>query len=291
MKTGTQNTYQERIQRVVGFLSDHVDDNPSLATLADVAMISPFHFHRVYRATTGETPSGTVRRLRLAKACNQLRDADISIADIAFNVGYDTSQSFAKAFKAMTKFSPSELRQDRQTLDAVLIELSAPAEPIAEATNLEVRLVSVEPFKVIASRHFGPHKGLFQAYGELFNWAEQNGLVEKFQGIYGIPIDDPRDVPESECRFDCCFDFGAESLAEEPFQENALGGGDYAVVRHVGPYDGMETKHDYLYGSWLPNSACELREAPLYNHYLQDPDSVPPEEWETDIYLPVTKLT
>ena len=75
MKSSTRESHYERIERVVGFLSNQVDNNPSLETLADVAAISPFHFHRVYRAVTGETPSATLRRLRLTKACFLLKDA------------------------------------------------------------------------------------------------------------------------------------------------------------------------------------------------------------------------
>ncbi|MFT5371505.1 MAG: AraC family transcriptional regulator [Lysobacterales bacterium] len=99
MKTTTQNSYYQRIERVVGFLSDQVDDNPSLEVLANVAAISPFHFSRVYRAVTGETPLGTLRRLRLLKACFLLHDLKKPVIQIAFDVGYDSSQSFARAFK------------------------------------------------------------------------------------------------------------------------------------------------------------------------------------------------
>ena len=61
----------------------------------------------------------------------------------------------------------------------------------------------------------------------------------------------------------------------------------HSVTRHVGPYDGLESKYDLLFGPWLNSSKFTLREAPVYNHYLVDPDTVPPEQWETDVYLPV----
>jgi AraC family transcriptional regulator len=290
MKSTTQKTYFERIERVVSFLSNQVDNNPSLATLAAVAAISPFHFHRVYRAVTGETPSGTLRRLRLAKACVLLKDRTNSVTQVAFDVGYDSSQSFATAFRSGTGFSPTELRQNTAKLDEILNLLSSPEETTdKENESIEVKVVSLEPFKVIASRHLGPHKGLFTAYGELFNWAEKTDLVEKFKGIYGIPIDDPRGMPEKDCRFDCCFDFGPDAAAGSGFTESHLGGGEFAVARHIGPYDGLEDKYDYLFGPWLNGSGYSLREQAFFNHYLQDPDTVPPEEWETDIYVPVEK--
>ncbi len=290
MKPSTQNSYHERIDRVVGFLSDHVDNSPSLAALAEVAAISPFHFHRVYRAVTGETPSMTLRRLRLAKACFLLRDTGKSVTEIAFEVAYDSSQSFAKAFRAGTRYSPTEIRKTPDALNKVIKTLSGPSgEEKTDPGNIEIKVVSVDPIKVIAARHLGPHKGLFQSYGEFFAYAEKAGWVESFKGIYGIPIDDPRGMDEDQCRFDCCFEFGPEVKAKAPYRDESLGGGLYAVLRHVGHYDGLEEKYDYLYGSWLEVSGYSLREAPFFNHYVQDPDTVPPEEWETDIYLPVEK--
>lgn len=290
MKSSTQKSYHQRIERVVGFLNDHVNNHPSLKMLAEVAAISPFHFHRVYRAVTGETPSGTLRRLRLARACHLLEDSRKSVTQVAFDVGYDSSQSFATAFRSGTGFSPTEIRKNPEALKHASTFLSGPAEaPKNEAGNIEVKVVSVEPFKVIASRHLGSHKGLFRAYGELFNWAEQSGLVESFKGIYGIPIDDPRAMPEKECRFDCCFDFGPDAAVGGGFRESSLGGGLFAVTHHLGPYDGLEDKYDYLYGPWLNASGYALPERSLFNHYLQDPDTAPPEEWETDIYMPIEK--
>ena len=290
MKPKTAESNHKRIQRVVRFLNDHVEDNPSLEKLADVAAVSPFHFHRVYRAATGETPSGTLRRLRLARACHLLKDNARPITNIAFDVGYDTSQSFAKAFRSVTGYSPSEIRKSPLDLDKVLAQLSIPAQQLNEpACKIEVKVVTVEPFKVIASRHLGPHKGLFQAYGELFAWAEESGQLEQFQGIYGVPLDDPRDAPDDECRFDCCFDFGAGAVASGPFTNQTIGGGAYAVARHTGPYDGIEEKYDYIYGHWLDASAYSLREQTFYSHYLNDPDTVPPKEWITDIHIPIQR--
>lgn len=288
MKSSTQKTYLERIDRVVGFLNDQVHNNPSLETLADVAAISPYHFHRVYRAVTGETPSGTLRRLRLARACILLKNRANSVTQVAFDVGYDSSQSFAKAFRSGTGHSASEVRKKPAALDKILASLSGPADkPTKGSGDIEVNIVCVEPFKVIASRHRGSHDGLFRNYGDLFNWAEKAGLAESLRGIYGVPVDDPRDTPENECRFDCCFDFGLDASASSDLKEFSLGGGEYAVARHIGPYDGIEEKYDYIYGPWLTTCGFTLREQSFFNHYLQDPDSVPPEKWETDVYVPV----
>lgn len=160
----------------------------------------------------------------------------------------------------------------------------------ATAAEIDVRLVSVDPFRVIASRQIGPPASLFVAFGELFEWAQKNLDIEAFRGIYGIPIDDPRDISDDGPRFDCCFDFGPDAQAGGRYDNAHLGGGLYAVTRHIGSYDGLDDKYDALYGSWLSSSEYRLRDCQSYNHYLADPDSVPEEEWETDVYVPVEKI-
>jgi AraC family transcriptional regulator len=290
MKSQAEARYLDRIDRVVESLNAHLQATPTLEDLSKVAGVSPFHFHRLYRAITGETPAGTLRRLRLARAAGMLKDTRKSVTEIAFDNGFESSQAFAKALRRETGCSASELRRDPARLGAIAESLSRP--PGTPAMKpLEVRLVSVEPFKVIAARHVGPPPELFGAYGALFEWAQRKGLAERLRGIYGVALDDPLSVPEGEYRFDCCFDFGADADAglQDGIHSLMLGGGLFTVVRHVGPYEGLEEKSDYLYGTWLPGSGHALREVPGFNHYLQDPDSLPPEQWETDIYLPVQR--
>jgi AraC family transcriptional regulator len=289
MKTKSELRYLDRIDRVVGYLNEQIEATPSLQDLAGIAGISPFHFHRLYRSITGETPFETLRRLRLARAAIMLRNSSKAITDIAFDAGYESSQAFSKAFRRETGCSATELRRDKARLDVIVRKLSDP--PPRPARNpLDVRLVSVDPFKVIASRHIGPQEELFDAYGALFRWAEEKSLVQGLRGIYGVALDDPRVVPERECRFDCCFDFGPGSEPDGAYREVVLGGGLYAVARHVGSYDGLEEKSDFLYGTWLPDSGYGLRDVTGFNHYLADPDTMPPEEWETDVYIPVEQV-
>ncbi len=283
-----KHTYAERIDRIVQYLNEQVESTHSLLDLAEIAELSPFHFHRVYRAVTGETPSGTLRRLRIARALMMLRDSTKPITDIAFDVGYESSQAFSKAFRQLTGCSATEARTNHDKLNNLLNELSGAQGPTTDR-ELEVRLVSVDPFKVVAARHAGPPEGLFTAFGDLYNWAENNGLLEDFRGIYGIPIDDPRDRVD-DARFDCCFDFGPAADPGDEYSEARLGGGLYAVTRHVGPYEGIDEKYDYLYGPWLLSSQYELSDIPSYNHYLNDPANAPPERWETDVYVPIKEI-
>ena len=65
-------SYVARINRVVDYIDAHLADRLDLATLAGVAHISAWHFHRVFQAITGETPGSWVRRRRLDVAAMRL---------------------------------------------------------------------------------------------------------------------------------------------------------------------------------------------------------------------------
>jgi len=82
-KTQANSEYAQRIDRVIDYLRRNLDRPVKLAELADVACFSEFHFHRVFRAVSGETLNNFTNRLRLEKAARLLRYSDQSLTDIA----------------------------------------------------------------------------------------------------------------------------------------------------------------------------------------------------------------
>ena len=61
----SRKEYIHRINRVVDYIEANLDEDHSLEKLAGVACFSPFHFHRIFRALTGETINNYVKRIRL----------------------------------------------------------------------------------------------------------------------------------------------------------------------------------------------------------------------------------
>src|SRR5262245_5036648 len=93
------NDYPERIQRVVDYLVEHLDETLNLETIARVAYFSPYHFHRIYRGILGETVNDTVRRLRLQRSAIDLLDQDLNIDRVARRAGYTSQAAFTRAFR------------------------------------------------------------------------------------------------------------------------------------------------------------------------------------------------
>ena len=90
--------YQKRFQWVIDYIYEHLDETLDLNKLAEVACMSPYHWHRIYQAAYGESLASTVKRLRLHKAAGKLVNSESSIGDIAKQSGYTSLQSFSRTF-------------------------------------------------------------------------------------------------------------------------------------------------------------------------------------------------
>lgn len=280
-----------RLDRVISCLQQSIDAGgtlPDLDALAAIAHYSPFHFHRVYRALTGETIGRTVQRLRVVKALQRLAHSDASVTEIALLAGYDTPQALARVLRDTVDASASELRMDPQRMANSIEQLSRPL-PLAEQTApLSVEVITLEPFEVVALRAQGAFDDMDAVFGELFGWAAEQGLVEQLQQLIGMPLGDHRELPADELLFDCALAFDAElPVLPASLQRQVLGGGRMARLRHVGSYSLLEDATDQLLRDWLPGSGHALRDAPLHYHFLDDPEDVPEAILRADIYVPL----
>lgn len=292
MRRIAQVRQRHGIDRVIAHLQACLragDPLPDLEALAAIAHQSPFHFHRLYRALTGETPGRTVARLRLLQALQLLGQADSRMTEVALNVGYESPQALARACRQALDATPSSLRENAGLRSHWQQRLALPAGDHADGTvPLQVTVTTLEPFDVVALRTQGAFDDLDQAFGEIFTWAAEQGWVEQLQQLIGIARTDHRDAPAQECVFDCAMGFGRTPQAlPTPLRALTLGGGTYAVLRHVGSYAGLEAATDALLRDWLPDSGHTLRDAELYYHYLDDPEEVPDAILRADICVPV----
>ena len=267
--------WRRRFERAASLLSGRLDDPPSLAELASAAAVSPFHFHRIWRALTRETVGQTILRLRLEASQQLLLIKDASVTETATAIGFGTPQSFARAFRRHTGLTPSEHRNSQS--------------PVAKRDTADMK-VAVDrrgEMMVVALRREGKaYTDLNATFGQVWSWAEATDTLQHLQGIYGIPLDDPASVPVDELRYDAGLALGVTS-APEPFRVLRLPAGEFACLRHFGSYDGLEAATQYVVGEWLLSSGREPADFPVFHNFINDPDQTPVYELITDILLPL----
>ena len=108
--TAVAEPHADRIDAVRRFVRDHADEPLDRARLAAVAGFSVSHFHRLWRAHTGENVAAYVRRVRLKRAAFKLRMGAVDITEVALCAGYETHAAFSRAFKQQYGLSPRQFR-------------------------------------------------------------------------------------------------------------------------------------------------------------------------------------
>ena len=272
--------YEDRIRRVLDYIHNNPAGDLSLDQLADVAAMSRFHWHRVFRALTGETCGQSVRRIRLHRAAVALVTSQTSIEDIAATVGYPNRYSFSRAFTAAYGQAPGAFRTAGRHLPPAALR-----DP-KELFMYDVTLRSEPARRLVTIPHRGPYPEIGRAFEQFSALATARNLWPDLGPVIGVYLDMPGAVPDAELRSYAGAEYRADTTPEglEPFD---LPGGKSAILTFKGPYVGLSAAYDSLFGGWLPQSGETPADEPCYEIYLNDPRSTVPEDLLTEIVLPL----
>ena len=101
------------LQRVRTFIEEHLHEQLELADLAAAVGISRFHFARLFRLATGESPMRYLLRMRIDRAKQLLSEPCGLIGDIALELGFYDQSHFTRSFRRLTGLSPTEFARQR----------------------------------------------------------------------------------------------------------------------------------------------------------------------------------
>lgn len=275
MKASTQQLYARRLTGVIDYLNQHLDLDPDLYRLADIACLSPFHFHRVWRAWTGETIADTVRRLRLHRASGELAATTAALGQIAQRAGYDSPAAFSRAFRQAFGLPPSSFRAAQ-----------AAGFPPADHSPT-VRIETVAPMALTAVMHNGPFMEIGQAFDRLFLWARQHDADPYQQRVFGLFYCEEGGTSASPHTAAAAMGSPTGYVADGETQALYVPAMRCAALEYVGPYAGISGVCTWLYEHWLPTNDELPGDFPEFEEYLNDPRTTPPAELRTLIRVPL----
>ncbi|MEM7075038.1 MAG: AraC family transcriptional regulator [Pseudomonadota bacterium] len=273
--------YESRLRRVIRYIHDNPTGDLSLDRLADVAALSRFHFHRVYRAMTGETCAETVRRARLYRASHLLTQTDLPLAEIAHLTGYDNFQSFNRAFRGLFSQTPTVFRQAGHTREMTFTLT------IGDSDMPRVEVRDIPAARLASLPHSGAYNTIGKAFEQLSATFAARDLLKDVQGLVAIYYDDIGAVAEDELRSAAAFVVGDDLEMPEGIEEIRTGARRCAVLLHEGPYSGLPEAWASVYRTWLPDSGETPAHAPPFEIYLNDPRNTPPQDLRTEICVPL----
>src|SRR5262249_33282771 len=108
--------YRERINRVIKAIIRNPDGDWTTESLAGFAGISAFHFHRIFRALTGETMFAFVQRRKLLRALELIDEGRFTLTEVALECGFDSGSSLSRAFRKHFHCTPTEYRRQHPAL-------------------------------------------------------------------------------------------------------------------------------------------------------------------------------
>ena len=268
----TRESYARRLQRVVEHIWSHLDQPLDLNRLADIACLSPYHFHRIYHAMLGETVTETLARSRLHRASNALAQGDRAIASIARLAGYSSVAAFSRAFRAAYGASPAAFRSfSKQTPGAF---------------TMPVQILDRPALRIAAVRHRGPPQEVGAAFDRLMAWAGPRGIAMPPAVGVAVYLSDMMTVPPADQIALAGLTVGPDVRGDDLVEIHEVPGGKQAVLLYKGPYAQIGKGYQELFG-WLPTSGEEPAHQPCFEINLNDPRQTAPEDLLTELCLPL----
>jgi AraC-like DNA-binding protein/effector-binding domain-containing protein len=300
-------TRLKQVQPVLAFAAAHLDEDLSLAALADQAGLSAFHLHRVFSAAAGETPKQFTLRLRLGRAAAMLLTTGDSVLDVALSCGFQSHEAFCRAFRKRFGIAPSAYRArgfagggntSHASEHGALVDRLGPcirlfytqqdSRPgrIEMAYSITKKEILPQPVMVVR-RRIKPSEvasTLAEALGHVFQHAQQNGIalagqpftryLEWGPGLWTIEAGMPVMAEVSK------------TPSEADVRPDRLPGGFVATTTHSGPYDKLSEAHAAIQ-QWIEAEGLTAAGAP-WEIYTTDPADYPdPKDWKTEVFWPV----
>ncbi|MGL4574483.1 MAG: AraC family transcriptional regulator [Burkholderiaceae bacterium] len=291
--SASRREYAQRLNRVLDLIDQRLSEPLELATLAQAAHFSPFHFHRVFAAWMGETLGDYLRRRRLEVAAQRLTaDLHTPVLTVALEVGFGSGEGFARAFKERFDCTPTQWRagarerwaqqladsrtQHRNLDQAPRKHDQAGSNARADDDNsthpfqeitMDVQILTLPAARIAYLRHIGPYgPALGKFWGmQVMPWLVANGLLGRVS--YGIGHDDPSITEPSKCRYDAGVEVEPDFQPSGKASITSLPGGRYAVAQFSGMPGNLSTAWTEIFRDWLPGSGMQTDARPCFERY------------------------
>lgn len=295
--------YLRQVNRAIDYVVTHVGQPLRLADVAKVAGFSPFHFHRVFRALTGETLANFTKRVRLQRALYRLaHDPPRSLTELALECGFSSSSDFSRAFKKRYGVPPSGFDIDvfrEHRRDDMVDALTEPDTrhllqrlPAGENPDgFEVELRSLAARTVAYIRVLRPYANMEVVEGakRLVEWADARGLGDG-QWL-GYTWDDPEIVPLDDCRYDVAVEVPADVAVDGEVGRLQFQPMLVAELSIEGAIDLEQRGLDWLYRTWLPASGYVPAPQPCFEAWNGRPFADGLERFSLRLHLPVARAS
>ncbi|HEV8378298.1 MAG TPA: AraC family transcriptional regulator [Tepidisphaeraceae bacterium] len=274
-------------------MQQHLDHDLSLESLARQYGYSPFHFHRFFSKTVGETPKQHIDRLRLERAAYKLAITRETILDIALSVGFKNHETFSRAFKRAFNYTPRDYRRASRIAQRERLERNRNFRGDGCLLS-DVRFVSLPAMTFLAIRRHGayfdcpiPFRKGDNLWTVLVAHAQRN-KIPHHPLAFVISYDDPTVTPGPLQRLDACIPMGGGITSQGQIRHVEFAGGRYCGIEHAGPLSTIIQAYRAV-ADGIRRSRYSFDEGPPIQIYRNIHIGGDPAANLTEVYFPVRR--
>lgn len=280
----------ECIGKAISYIEDNITEELTIEKIAKQVLISPFYFQKGFAMLCSFTVGEYIRQRRLTLAGSELVSTDKKIIDIALKYGYDSPDSFTKAFIRFHGVTPTAVRRD-----GAMIKSFAPLKikfTLEGGYVMDYRITQKDSFTVMgASRTFKYDRAKTEI-PEFWSELHQPGKERAVCGMYGVCIDES--MGSGEFEYLIADNYNPAVEIPEGFVTKVIPAHTWAVFSCKGAMpQSLQDVNEKIFSEWLPN--CKDYEiAAGYNiEMYSDPaeyiKGTQDEKYYSEIWIPVKK--
>lgn len=277
----------ENIRNALAYMEENLDGEIDNATVAQIAMSSPYHFQRMFAFLVGVPPAEYVRRRRLTLAAYDLQNSDEKVIDVAVKYGYSSADAFSRAFQALHGVTPTKAREKGVLLKAYpRVSFTLMLKGVQE---MKYRIEEKGAFSVVgATERFSQLEGLGENVGKMW----QNLPQETYAQLAALK-DDVKDGlvgVYSEMYEDNTTDYYIGVITAKLNPENLvkldIPAGTWAIFEITGAMpQALAETWSRIYSEWFPTMGYEHAPAPEIEWYGEGDMSS--ENYKSEVWIPV----
>lgn len=281
-------SWVEDIAKSIKYIEEHITDDLCLEDIAHQVNLSPYYFQKGFSILCGFTVTEYIRNRRLSLAGRDLQLNGSKVIDVAMKYGYDSPDSFTKAFTRFHGITPIAAKNGEGLLNNFLpLKMQF---TMKGGFEMNCKLIKKPSFTVIGCSKLIQYNEAFKECPKFWNEHYDNGNRQYISGMYGICIDE--DTPKGTFKYLIADDYIPSKNLPEEFETITIPGNTWAVFPCKGPMpEALQKVNTEIFSEWLPeNSDYELAggySIEFYTPVTDYPKGIEDENYYCEIWIPV----
>lgn len=280
----------ESIREVINYMEENMTDELNIEDIAKYVGISPFYLQKGFAMLCGFTVGEYIRKRRLSLAGNELITSDEKIIDIALKYGYDSPDSFTKAFTRFHGVTPTAVRKE-----GAMVKSYASLKInflLKGGYTMDYKMVEKDAFIVMGVSKVFKYEGAFKEVPKFWGEFFETGKNKTICGMYGINMD--KEMGGNEFEYMIADDYDSKTQVPKGFITKVIPKHTWAIFACVGPCSkSMPEINQKIFSEWLPNckdyEIAEGYNIEMYTDASKYTKGIEDEEYYSEIWIPIKK--